>query len=54
MSLHDQIMNVGVQYNEGDFRNQNEYIRYKEGHRDARHSAAEVALKADARIEELE
>ena len=29
-------------------------IAYKTGHRDARHAAAELAIQADARIEELE
>lgn len=29
-------------------------LSYKYGHRDARHAAAEIALKADTRIEELE
>lgn len=29
-------------------------ITYKEGHRDARHAAAEIALSADAEIEQLQ
>lgn len=29
-------------------------IAYKTGHRDARHAAAELAIQADQRIEELE
>jgi hypothetical protein len=51
MSLHDDIMRLPCEYNLdiGD-----EFMGYKLGHRDARHAAAELALKADARIEELE
>lgn len=54
MNLHNAIMNIGVKYSEAEFLNSNEYLRYREGHRDARHSAAELSLKAEARIEELE
>lgn len=59
MNLHSDIMNIqptiihdgpnGV----GNV-NSNRFLAYKEGHRDARHAAAELSLKADARIEELE
>lgn len=49
MNLHNEIMNIPTRagtYND-------EYC-YKLGHRDARHAAAELALKAEARIKELE
>ena len=48
MSLHDEIMNLPAQ---PDIRRTDrEALIYKEGHRHARHAAAELALKADARI----
>ena len=43
MTYHNRIMNIKMIGGEG----------YKEGHRDARHAAAEIALEADAEIEEL-
>lgn len=54
MNLHNEIMNIPVRYSRGEFLDENEYLRYKEGQRDARHDAAELSLKAEARIEELE
>jgi hypothetical protein len=48
MDLHSQIMNIPTIV--GTY---NDEFCYKLGHRDARHAAAELALKADARIEEL-
>lgn len=53
MDLHAEIMNIparAVAADEYDHKLQ----AYKCGHRDARHDAAELALKAQARIEELE
>ncbi len=47
-------MNIPVQFKEGDFGDRKEYLHYKEGHRDSRHAAAELSLKAEARIESLE
>jgi len=56
MNLHSEIMNiptgqlqemVGIEYS-------NPILVYRSGHRDARHAAAELSLKAEARIEELE
>ena len=35
-------------------RPEREFITYKIGHREARHAAAEIALQADKRIEDLE
>lgn len=44
MNYHNKIMNLRcVGWND----------LYKEGHRDARHAAAELALDADATIDEL-
>lgn len=49
MDLHAEIMNIPTRV--GTY---NDEYCYKLGHRDARHAAAELALKAQARIEELE
>lgn len=49
MSLHNEIMNI--QERIGTY---NDEYCYKLGHRDARHAAAELSLKAESRIEELE
>lgn len=53
MNLHNQIMNIPTDI---DFTDWSDHDRqsYKRGHRDARHAAAELSLKAEARIEELE
>lgn len=59
MNLHNDIMNIPVNIildgpeGVGNV-SQNRYTAYKEGHRDARHAAAELSLKTEARIEELE
>ena len=57
MNLHSEIMNIQIDEVKriqciscGPFANQ----AYAIGHRDARHAAAELSLKAEARIEELE
>lgn len=54
MNLHNQIMNIPVpsDFDYADF--PNKVYAYKSGHHDARHAAAELSLKAEARIEELE
>lgn len=49
MNLHNEIMNIPTRV--GTY---NDEYCYKLGHRDARHHAAELALKAQTRIEELE
>lgn len=60
MNLHNQIMNICVNnklredYTDVDGEVSGEWYAYKEGHHDARHTAAELSLKAEARIEELE
>lgn len=55
MDLHSAIMNIRVDEQNLFYKYGNESLyAYKEGHRDARHAAAELSLKADARIEELE
>lgn len=53
MNLHNQIMNIPTDV---DFTGWSDHDRqsYKRGHRDARHAAAELSLKAEARSEELE
>jgi len=57
MNLHNEIMNI--QIDRVRMLDQLNFVSdyntaYKLGHRDARHSAAELSLKAEARIEELE
>lgn len=60
MDLHSEVMNIKVdiklkeEYTDVDGTVESDWYSYKLGHRDARHAAAELALKADARIEELE
>ncbi len=53
MNLHNEIMNIPTDI---DFTDWSAHDRqsYKRGHRDARHAAAELSLKAEARIDELE
>jgi len=48
MNLHNEIMNINCTPGHAYAANQ---AAYKLGHRDARHAAAELALKADAEIE---
>lgn len=50
MTLHNQIMNIQTDRMDPYIRNES---AYKLGHRDARHAAAELALKYDALIENL-
>ena len=54
MRLHDQIMNIQVRYSRGEFGKELHYLHYKEGHRDARHDAAEMSSIADELLEALE
>ena len=55
MNLHNEIMNIQINEESAFYKYGNEALyAYKEGHRDARHSAAELSLKAEARIEGLE
>lgn len=49
MSLHNEIMNIPTKHD-----NRDGAIAYKTGHRDARHAAAELALKYENYIEALE
>lgn len=58
MSLHNEIINTPANIildgpdGVGNV-SQNRYTAYKEGHRDARHAAAELALKYDVLVEKL-
>jgi len=54
MNLHNLIMNLPCKPNSDNFLDAGTLLTYKYGHRDARHAAAELAIAADARIEELE
>jgi hypothetical protein len=60
MNLHNEIMNIPVpksvihNLEHPDCKDMFSAHSYKFGHRDARHAAAELSLKAEARIEELE
>ena len=49
MSQHNEIMNLPTKHD-----HRNDAIAYKEGHRDARHAAAELSLKYEGYIELLE
>lgn len=55
MDLHGQIMNISdkVTENKNAMAGNAAFVAYKEGHRDARHAAAELALKADVCIDAL-
>lgn len=44
MSLHNEIMNLPVKKGLENFIISDSYKAYKEGHRDARHAAAELSL----------
>ena len=53
-SYSDRIMNIPTE--DGSLRvlySEDERIVYREGHRDARHRAAEIALEAEIEIENL-
>jgi hypothetical protein len=66
MNCHGEIMNLqikGVKQmtavhesagNRSEMMKRVAIMSYARGHRDARHDAAEIALKADARVKELE
>ena len=51
MNLHGQIMNLPAKHTHG-FHGDGD-LAYRTGHRDARHAAAELALKADADVAAL-
>lgn len=53
MNLHQEIMNIPISVDRTNWLPL-EKNGYAHGHRDARHAAAELSLKAEARIEELE
>lgn len=53
MNLYNLIMNIQISIDQSGWLPL-EKNGYAHGHRDARHSAAELSLKAEARIEELE
>lgn len=53
MSLHNDIMNLICKEPEVRSYGAEPHYAYKLGHRDARHAAAELSLKADERIDEL-
>ena len=52
MSLHDEIMSLPVKSDVEGF-TISARTNYKQGHRDARHAAAELAVQADAEIAQL-
>lgn len=52
MDLHGQIMNLPARLPK-DCAKMATATAYKTGHRDARHAAAELALRADALVHEL-
>ncbi len=52
MSYHNEMMNIQSAVEDYDYMGCQVYS-YNEGHLDARHAAAEIALKADKEIAEL-
>ena len=52
MSLHNDIMNIPHAFDTYPW-GRMEKVSYVTGHRDARHAAAELAIKTDAEIERL-
>lgn len=54
MNLHNQIMNLPCSADPKYFVDAGTLLTYKFGHRDARHAAAELAVSADSRIDDLE
>lgn len=60
MNLHNEIVNIQVPHSvthnleHPNCKDMFSAYSYKIGHRDARHAAAELSLKAEARIDELE
>lgn len=48
MTLSNQIMNLPCRYKDEEFGNAHLRLIYKEGHRDARHAAAELANAYEA------
>jgi len=52
MSLHDEIMSLPVKSDVEEF-TISARANYKQGHRDARHAAAELAIKYDQDIERV-
>lgn len=53
MNLHNEIMNIQCKLKREAFREDHHFHAYKIGHKESHHSAAELSLKAEARIEEL-
>ena len=53
MNLHNEIMNLPCEPSQRDIMNDREITAHKIGHRDARHAAAELAIKSDSLIEEM-
>ena len=53
MSLHNEIMNLPCDPSHANDEFADRRFAYKFGHRDARHAAADLALKADAEIAQL-
>ncbi len=55
MDLHGQIMNIRCdEFASIALNNRKPTLHYAAGHRDARHAAAELALKADALAEAVD
>jgi len=54
MTLESDIINIPPRYSRGEFGSMTDYLTYKEGHRDARHAAAEIALKGDRALNILQ
>lgn len=53
MNLYSEIMNISTKLKREAFHSDNAFHAYKLGQKESRHSAAELSLKAEARIEKL-
>lgn len=53
MNYHNEIMNLPVTVNMAQIGLKENMINYKEGHRDARHAAAEIVQNADVKIDNM-
>ncbi len=54
MNLTEEIKNIPVRHSRGEFGKYIHYLHYEEGFKDALAHAAELSLKTQARVEELE
>lgn len=54
MNLHNEIINIPTKLKREAFHSDNAFHAYKVGQKESRHAAAELSLKAESRIDELD